>query len=84
MITAKPRKGNERFINVYSDRAREPADLVFSDVIIPGTNGTEMIKKIRKTRPEIKTLFMYGYTTNVIARHGILERGGMFFENLSR
>lgn len=55
-------------------------DLVLTDVIMPGMNGSELVKKIRQTRPGMKTLYMSGYTTDVIARHGILERGVMFLQ----
>lgn len=55
-------------------------DLVLTDVIMPGMNGSELVKKIRQTRPDMKTLYMSGYTNDVIARHGILERGVVFLQ----
>ena len=48
-------------------------DLLISDVIMPEMNGREMTKLILASRPEMKLLFMSGYTTNVIAQHGVFE-----------
>jgi DNA-binding response OmpR family regulator len=45
---------------------------------MPKKNGKEVYEEIRKTRPEIKALFMSGYTANVIHKEGILEEGLKF------
>ena len=48
-------------------------DLLFTDVVMPEINGAALKEKIRAIKPEIKVLFMSGYTSNVIAHHAILE-----------
>jgi len=51
-------------------------DLLFTDVIMPGTmNGRQLADVAAKMRPDLKVLFTSGYTENIIAHHGVLERG---------
>jgi two-component system cell cycle sensor histidine kinase/response regulator CckA len=39
----------------------EPIDLLISDVVMPGMDGPTMVSEARKSRPELKILFMSGY-----------------------
>ena len=39
----------------------EPIDLLISDVVMPGMDGPTMVREARKSRPELKILFMSGY-----------------------
>jgi CheY-like chemotaxis protein len=50
-------------------------DLLLTDVVMPELNGKELADQIRIIRPEMKCLYMSGYTADVIARQGILEQG---------
>ncbi len=52
-----------------------PLDLLITDVVMPGTNGREIQQMVSSLRPGTKTLFMSGYTENVIAHHGVLDAG---------
>jgi DNA-binding NtrC family response regulator len=47
--------------------------LLVSDVVMPEMNGRELADNIESHYPDIKCLFMSGYTANVIAHHGILD-----------
>ncbi len=64
--------------------------LLLTDVIMPGINGRELAEKIASLKPGLTSLFMSGYTANVIAHHGVLEEGVRFIqkpftlENLAR
>ncbi|MGM0417930.1 MAG: PAS domain S-box protein [Thermodesulfobacteriota bacterium] len=49
-------------------------NLIITDVVMPDMNGKKLSEKIKKIYPEINTLFMSGYTANVIAHHGVLEK----------
>ena len=49
--------------------------LLITDVVMPEMNGKVLAERIRAIYPEIKALFMSGYTANVIAHHGILNKG---------
>ena len=50
-------------------------DLLITDVIMPQMNGRDLAEKATALHPEMKTLFMSGYTADVISHHGILHKG---------
>ena len=52
-----------------------PIHLVITDVIMPEMNGRDLTRKLLSLRPDLKCLFISGYTADVIARHGVLEEG---------
>ena len=47
--------------------------LLLLDVILPKTNGKSVYEEIRKIKPDIKVLFMSGYTADIVRKHGIFE-----------
>lgn len=54
--------------------------LLMTDVIMPEMNGKDLAEKIREIRPAMKSLFMSGYTANVIARRGMLDENVQFIQ----
>lgn len=46
-------------------------DLIISDVIMPGMNGPDMVKEIRQAHPELKVIFMSGYTEDAFVGTGL-------------
>jgi len=53
-------------------------DILVTDVIMPGMNGRELSRVLAASRPELRVLYMSGYTDAVIAQQGILEPGTAF------
>lgn len=54
--------------------------LLITDVIMPQMNGRELATHLRTICPDLKCLFMSGYTANVIAHHGVLNEGVSFVQ----
>ena len=52
---------------------RTEVDILATDVIMPKMNGKSLYEEIRKFRPDMKVLFMSGYTKDIIVERGILE-----------
>ena len=54
--------------------------LLMTDVIMPEMNGKDLARRLTAAHPGLKTLFMSGYTADVIAHHGILEENVAFIQ----
>jgi len=50
-------------------------DLLVSDIVMPEMNGRELAERLGAMRPQLKRLFISGYTADVIAERGVLEAG---------
>lgn len=59
---------------------KEPIQLLLTDVIMPTMKGTEVYEKVCKFHPQVRVLYMSGYTANVIAHHGVLDEGVHFLQ----
>jgi signal transduction histidine kinase/ActR/RegA family two-component response regulator len=49
--------------------------VMLTDVIMPGTNGQQLIESIKETYPHLIVIFMTGYTRNAIVHNGMLDPG---------
>ncbi len=67
--------GNEALALIESADA---LDLMVTDVVMPGMNGRELSTRAASLRPDIKTLYMSGYTDDAILRHGVLDDAARF------
>jgi PAS domain S-box-containing protein len=52
--------------------------LIVTDVIMPGLTGRQVAERIKSMRSEVEILFISGYTSEAIGRHGVLESGAKF------
>lgn len=55
-------------------------DLLITDVVMPEMNGSDLAEKLLAIHPGIRSLFMSGYTANVIAHNGVLDEGVHFIQ----
>ena len=55
-------------------------DLVITDVVMPGMSGSALMERLRRKQPDLKALFMSGYTDNAIIHHGVLDPGTPFIQ----
>jgi PAS domain S-box-containing protein len=58
----------------------EKIHLLMTDVVMPGMNGRDLARRLTDLYPDIKLLFMSGYTANVIAHQGVLDEGVAFIQ----
>lgn len=57
---------------------KDDIQLLITDVIMPEMNGRDLSEKTMSALPDIKCLYMSGYPADVIAPHGVLDKGLLF------
>jgi PAS domain S-box-containing protein len=63
-----------------ADRHQGAINLLITDVIMPKTNGRELAEQLLKRRPNLKVLYMSGYTDSAIASSGVLQKEMSFLQ----
>jgi two-component system, cell cycle sensor histidine kinase and response regulator CckA len=58
----------------------KPIHLMLTDVMMPGLNGKELSDKLLKIDPNLRVIFISGYTDNTVITHGMLEPGLTFLQ----
>jgi len=60
------------------ERHQEPVHLMLSDVVMPGMSGRDLAARIADIRPQIRILYMSGYTDDAILQRGVLDHAMHF------
>jgi CheY-like chemotaxis protein len=57
-----------------------PVELLITDVVMPEMSGRDLSKTLSEMCPQLKVLYMSGYTDDAVVRHGVLEEGAAFLQ----
>jgi len=74
VLTASDGEEAMRVANEYEG----PIHCLLADVVMPGLTGPELADRLSRTRPEMRTIFMSGYTTEVMDQYGLVRSGAPF------
>ena len=65
---------------LFAEQYNGTIHLLLTDVVMPGINGRELSEALATLRPEMKILYMSGYTDDTVVRHGVLEERMAFLQ----
>jgi DNA-binding NtrC family response regulator len=72
--------GNGREAREAVSRHTGPIDLLLTDVILPGVNGKVLAEELLQRHPDLKVIYMSGYSDEILSPHGILQPGIHFLQ----
>jgi two-component system, cell cycle sensor histidine kinase and response regulator CckA len=67
-------------LRLSEEKAGTNIHLLLTDVVMPGINGRVLADQMKEKRPDIKTVFMSGYTGQRVGEKEILEPGSLFLQ----
>ena len=70
--------GGEALLICEQEKGR--IDIMLTDVIMPNMNGKQLAERLKTIKPDMKVVFMSGYTDNVITENGVLAEGESFIQ----
>ena len=62
------------------ERFSGPIHLLLSDVVLAQMSGRELVERLAPLRPEMRVLYMSGYSDEAIVHHGVLKPGTAFLQ----
>jgi len=65
---------------LVDERHDGPIHLLLTDVVMPGASGHQLGRQLSLERPDLKVLYMSGYTDNAIVHHGVLDPDATLLE----
>ena len=68
-------EGLEKYLEFQED-----IQLILTDMIMPNMNGETLIREIRRDRPELKVIFMSGYTEIDLPASGLMTENTEFMQ----
>jgi len=71
--------GGEEAIRILQEH-KGSIHIMLTDVVMPGMGVKDLTKRLSELRPDLKVLFMSGYTDNAIVHHGVLDKGIAFLQ----
>jgi hypothetical protein len=71
---------NGRDALARAKRLHEPIHVLVTDVVMPGMSGVELARQLSQGRPEMRILFLSGYTDDLVERQGALQPGRAFLQ----
>jgi len=72
-------KDPEEALRIITD-SDPPIDLLLTDVVMPGRSGADLATEGRKRRPRLRSVFMSGYTGDLVQRQGVEIDESSFLE----
>jgi len=67
-------------LQLARSRMQEPIHLLVTDVVMPRLSGKAVAEQLKAARPEMKVLFISGYSDDTLIRHGAAETGLNFLQ----